>query len=117
MELGIDRIDTAEFYGDGVVNRAIRTALYPYPDGLQLVSKIGAEHTDAGLVPAQRPEQLRAAIEANLRQAAPPASPACRTSTTCWSVMRSRRCASANVDTARIELDDAAVSAFDGLVR
>jgi aryl-alcohol dehydrogenase-like predicted oxidoreductase len=66
VELGVDHIDTAEFYGDGVVNRAIRTALYPYPEELQLVSKIGAEHTGAGLVPAQRPEQLRAAIEANL---------------------------------------------------
>lgn len=66
VELGVDHVDTAEFYGNGSVNRAIRAALHPYPEGLQLVSKVGAEHTGTGLVPAQRPEQLRAAVEANL---------------------------------------------------
>jgi pyridoxine 4-dehydrogenase len=66
IELGVDHIDTAEFYGNGLVNRAIRTALHPYPDGLRLVTKIGAVHTGAGLAPSQRPEQLRAAVEANL---------------------------------------------------
>jgi pyridoxine 4-dehydrogenase len=66
IELGVDHIDTAEFYGNGLVNRTIRTALYPYPDGLQLVSKVGAQHNGTGLTPAQRPEQLRAGIEANL---------------------------------------------------
>ena len=66
IELGVDHIDTAEFYGRGQVNRAIRAALHPYPDNLQLVSKVGAEHTGTTLVPAQRPEQLRAGVEANL---------------------------------------------------
>lgn len=67
VEQGVDHIDTAEFYGGGLVNTLIRTALHPYPDHLLLVSKVGAEHGAAGLTPAQRPEQLRAAVEANLR--------------------------------------------------
>lgn len=68
IELGVNHIDTAEFYGSGVVNELIRSALSPYPDDLLLVSKVGAEHDeDAGLVAAQRPEQLRAGVEANLR--------------------------------------------------
>jgi pyridoxine 4-dehydrogenase len=68
VELGVNHIDTAEFYGGGVANELIRSALYPYPDDLVLVSKVGAEHIERqGLVPAQRPEQLRAAVEANLR--------------------------------------------------
>jgi len=44
VELGVDHIDTADFYGGGVVNNLIRTALHPYPDHLVLVSKVGAEH-------------------------------------------------------------------------
>jgi pyridoxine 4-dehydrogenase len=68
VELGVDHIDTAEFYGAGVANELIRSALHPYPDDLVLVSKVGAEHHPGkGLVPAQRPEQLRAGVEANLR--------------------------------------------------
>lgn len=63
---GVNHIDTAEFYGAGACNELIRTALHPYPGGLLLVSKVGAEHDGTGLVPAQRPEQLRAGVEANL---------------------------------------------------
>lgn len=69
VELGVNHLDTAEFYGDGVANDLIRAALHPYPDDLVLVSKVGAEHdARVGLVAAQRPEQLRAAVEANLRR-------------------------------------------------
>jgi len=61
----VNHIDTAQFYGD--CNALIRAALAPYPDDLVLVSKVGAERDAAGgLVPAQRPEQLRAQVEANL---------------------------------------------------
>lgn len=63
---GVNHIDTAQFYGPGTANELIRAALYPYPDGLLLVSKVGAEHENGGLVLAQRPEQLRAGVEANL---------------------------------------------------
>lgn len=68
VELGVNHVDTAEFYGAGLANGLLRSALQPYPDDLVLVSKVGAEHdAEKGLVPAQRPEQLRAGVEANLR--------------------------------------------------
>jgi len=67
-DLGVNHIDTAHFYGAGRANELIRAALSPYPDGLVLVSKVGAEEDAQGkLHPAQRPEQLRAGVEANLR--------------------------------------------------
>jgi pyridoxine 4-dehydrogenase len=62
---GVNHLDTAQFY-DGC-NALIRAALSPYPDDLVLVSKVGAERDGSGkLVPAQRPAQLRAQVEANL---------------------------------------------------
>jgi aryl-alcohol dehydrogenase-like predicted oxidoreductase len=71
IELGVNHIDTAQYYGPDVANELIHAALYPYPDELVLVSKVGAER-DAlgGWIPAQRPEQLRAGVEANLRSLA-----------------------------------------------
>jgi len=66
VERGVNHIDTAQFYGDGIVNELIRAALAPYPGDLALVSKVGAEHVAGKLVPAQRPEQLRAGVDANL---------------------------------------------------
>lgn len=68
VELGVNHIDTAQFYGPDVANELIHAALHPYPDELVLVSKVGAERDAAGgWIPAQRPEQLRAGVEANLR--------------------------------------------------
>jgi pyridoxine 4-dehydrogenase len=68
VELGVNHIDTAQFYGSGTANELIRAAWQPYPDGLVLVTKVGAEHdAEKGLIAAQRPEQLRAGVEANLR--------------------------------------------------
>jgi pyridoxine 4-dehydrogenase len=68
VALGVNHIDTAQFYGNGVANELIRAALHPYPENLALVSKVGAERdADGGWIPAQRPEQLRAGVEANLR--------------------------------------------------
>lgn len=68
VELGVNHIDTAQFYGNGVANELIRAALHPYPENLVLVSKVGAERdAGGGWIPAQRPEQLRAGVEANLR--------------------------------------------------
>jgi pyridoxine 4-dehydrogenase len=61
---GINHIDTAEFYETS--NAVIREALHPYPDDLVLATKVGAERDGDGLVTAQRPEQLRASVEANL---------------------------------------------------
>jgi pyridoxine 4-dehydrogenase len=65
VEAGVNHIDTAQFYG--AANALVRAALAPYPDHLALVSKVGADRDgDGRLVPAQRPEQLRAQVEANL---------------------------------------------------
>ena len=68
VELGVDHIDTAQYYGPDVSNQLIREALHPYPDNLVLVSKVGAFRDDkGGWRPALRPEQLRSAVEDNLR--------------------------------------------------
>lgn len=62
---GVNHIDTAHFYGPA--NALIRDALAPYPDQLVLATKVGAARDASGaLVPAQRPEQLRDQVEANL---------------------------------------------------
>ena len=67
IELGINHIDTSQFYGPNVSNQLIREALHPYPSDLALVSKVGARRDDAGAwLPAQEPDQLRADIEENL---------------------------------------------------
>ena len=68
VELGVDHIDTAEYYGIGVSNGLIREALYPYPENLVIVSKVGAfRDAKGGWLPGQRPDQLRAGVEDNLR--------------------------------------------------
>ncbi|GAA1084644.1 MULTISPECIES: aldo/keto reductase [Streptomyces violaceusniger group] len=67
--LGVDHVDTAEFYGFGLANEVIREALRP-EDGVLVVTKVGADPNPGGRLPlrqAQRPEQLRASVEANLR--------------------------------------------------
>ena len=68
IELGVDHIDTAQYYGPDVVNDLIRDALYPYPEDLKLVTKVGGRRDDqGGWLPAQRPAELRAGVEDNLR--------------------------------------------------
>ena len=68
VEAGVNHIDTAQFYGPDVANELLHEALYPYPDDLVLVSKVGAARNDKGeWIGAQRPEDLRAGVEANLR--------------------------------------------------
>src|SRR6266702_8290135 len=47
-ELGVDHIDTAQFYGPDVANELIRAALHPYPESLALVSKVGARRDASG---------------------------------------------------------------------
>jgi pyridoxine 4-dehydrogenase len=64
---GVNHIDTAHFYGPDVANELIHAALSPYPDGLVIVSKVGARRDTTGQwLEAQRPEELRAGVEANL---------------------------------------------------
>lgn len=67
VESGVDHIDTAQFYGPDVANDLIHEALFPYPEQLVLVSKVGARRDEQRQwLPAQRPEELRAGVEANL---------------------------------------------------
>ena len=67
VELGVDHVDTAQFYGPDVVNDLIREALHPY-EGLRLVTKVGARRdAEGGWIPAGRPEELVEQVEANLR--------------------------------------------------
>ncbi|MFF7189940.1 oxidoreductase [Streptomyces sp. NPDC008222] len=64
---GVNHIDTAQFYGPGVVNELIREELYPYPSDLAIVSKVAARRDAVGRVlPYDEPHQLRAGIEENL---------------------------------------------------
>ena len=68
IELGVDHVDTSQYYGPDVVNDLIREALYPYPDELKLATKVGWRRDEAGgILPAQRPDELRDGVEANLR--------------------------------------------------
>ena len=67
VELGIDHIDTSDFYGPYVTNEIIREALHPYPDRLHLVTKVGAlRDAEGGWPHAREPEQLRRAVYDNL---------------------------------------------------
>ncbi|MFD7158701.1 aldo/keto reductase [Kribbella sp. NPDC059898] len=68
VEVGINHLDTASFYGQTTVNRHIRAALRPYPDDLVIVSKVGARRVDAPvpLTLAQRPHELREQVHLDL---------------------------------------------------
>ena len=67
IELGINHIDTSDYYGPYVTNEIIKEALHPYPDSLHLVTKVGALRDDEGGWPhARSPEQLRQAVHDNL---------------------------------------------------
>jgi pyridoxine 4-dehydrogenase len=68
VALGVDHIDTAQYYGPDVANELIRAALHPYPEGLLIATKVGARRGgDRSWQPAATPEELRAAVHDNLR--------------------------------------------------
>jgi pyridoxine 4-dehydrogenase len=68
VELGIDLIDTAWFYGPLVANRLIAEALHPYPSHLVIATKLGGKRLpNKGWAPALRPEELRRGAEEDLR--------------------------------------------------
>jgi pyridoxine 4-dehydrogenase len=68
VDMGVDHIDTSQYYGPNVANELIREALYPYPDTLALVSKVGARRDESGgWLPYDDPDQLRRGVEDNLR--------------------------------------------------
>jgi aryl-alcohol dehydrogenase-like predicted oxidoreductase len=65
---GITHIDTADFYGPVVVNEIIKEALHPYPEGLHIVTKVGARRAaDGGWIMSRHPEDLKAQVHDNLR--------------------------------------------------
>jgi pyridoxine 4-dehydrogenase len=67
VELGINHIDTSDYYGPYVTNEIIKEALHPYPESLHLVTKVGALRDEKGGWPqARSPEQLRQAVHDNL---------------------------------------------------
>jgi aryl-alcohol dehydrogenase-like predicted oxidoreductase len=68
VELGVDHIDTADFYGPHVTNRIIREALHPYPTGLTIVTKVGFRRgDDKSWIAAQTRDELTNAVHDNLR--------------------------------------------------
>jgi aryl-alcohol dehydrogenase-like predicted oxidoreductase len=68
VELGVNHIDTSDYYGPYVTNRLIREALAPYPDDLVIVTKIGARRgADGAWLPAFSAEELTRAVHDNLR--------------------------------------------------
>jgi aryl-alcohol dehydrogenase-like predicted oxidoreductase len=67
VELGVDHIDTSDYYGPHITNEIIREALHPYPEDLVIVTKVGARRTPEGEWPeALSADELRQAVHDNL---------------------------------------------------
>jgi pyridoxine 4-dehydrogenase len=65
---GVNHIDTSDFYGPHVTNQIIRQALHPYPQGLVIVTKLGARRPpDRSWQPSVSPEELISGVHDNLR--------------------------------------------------
>ena len=68
VEAGANHIDTSDFYGPHLTNQVIRQALHPYPEGLVIVTKLGARRPpDRSWQPSISPEALTAGVHDNLR--------------------------------------------------
>ena len=66
VELGVDHVDTADFYGPTVVNELVRAALHPY-DGITLVTKVGARRgPDGAWIHRREPDDLKLQVHENL---------------------------------------------------
>ncbi|MEI5675627.1 MULTISPECIES: aldo/keto reductase family oxidoreductase [unclassified Nocardioides] len=67
LALGVDHVDTSDFYGPHVTNQIIKEALHPYADGLVIVTKVGGRRDGEGAwLPAQSPAELRQGVLDNL---------------------------------------------------
>src|SRR5690606_18860089 len=67
VDLGTTHTATRAAYGPLVTNQLIREALHPYPDGLHIVTKVGANRdAQGGWPPARKPDELRRQVEENL---------------------------------------------------
>ncbi len=65
---GVNHIDTSDYYGPHITNQLIQRALHPYPEGLVIVTKVGARRLpDASWVPALSRQELIDAVHDNLR--------------------------------------------------
>jgi pyridoxine 4-dehydrogenase len=68
VAMGVNHIDTSDFYGPHVTNQIIKEALHPYPDGLVIVTKVGARRgEDSSWIPALSRQDLINGVEDNLR--------------------------------------------------
>src|SRR5690349_1929794 len=66
---GVNHIDTSDYYGPHVTNQIIRQALHPYPEGLLIVTKLGARRgTDKSWFPARSRQDLVDGVHDNLRK-------------------------------------------------
>jgi aryl-alcohol dehydrogenase-like predicted oxidoreductase len=65
---GVNHIDTSDFYGPHVTNEIIKRALHPYPEGLVIVTKVGARRGSDGSWPhARSGQEVIDAVHDNLR--------------------------------------------------
>jgi pyridoxine 4-dehydrogenase len=68
VEAGVNHIDTSDFYGPHVTNQIIKRALHPYPDGLVIVTKVGARRgEDKSWIHALSRQELIDGVHDNLR--------------------------------------------------
>jgi pyridoxine 4-dehydrogenase len=68
IDAGVNHIDTSDFYGPHVTNQIIKQALHPYPDGLVIVTKVGARRgADKSWIHARSRQNLIDAVHDNLR--------------------------------------------------
>ena len=68
VESGVNHIDTSDYYGPHVTNQLIKQALHPYPDGLVIVTKLGARRgADKSWIPALSRQELIDGVRDNLR--------------------------------------------------
>ena len=68
VDSGVNHIDTSDYYGPHITNQIIKQALYPYADGLVIVTKVGARRgSDKSWIPALSRQELIDAVHDNLR--------------------------------------------------
>jgi pyridoxine 4-dehydrogenase len=68
IESGVNHIDTSDYYGPHVTNQLIKQALHPYPEGLVIVTKLGARRgADKSWIPARSRQDLIDGVHDNLR--------------------------------------------------
>src|SRR5262252_2884394 len=68
VDAGVNHIDTSDYYGPHVTNQIIKQALHPYPNGLVIVTKLGARRgDDKSWIHALSRQELIDGVHDNLR--------------------------------------------------